>query len=96
MKSEQLAADVVERVELVRTHGWPEFQWVWSTGQSAIVALVLDDAEVLAQLDESEQSTTLLLAYDLWGLDGGLQDEENGLQRTHAWLREVRDRVCAG
>lgn len=85
-----LREDLVAKARAVRDEGWADYRAEWSPGQVAVVAYVLDDAEVLAELDENEGTVLSRFAADLFGFVGGRKDNEKGLVDTQAWFGTVR------
>lgn len=82
--------ELVARCAAVRTYGWDEYRYVWSTGEVAAVAYLLDSRDILAEMDEDETSVLGRWAYDLWGIAGGQADEGADLRRTRKWFMETR------
>ncbi|MFC0313627.1 hypothetical protein ACFQNE_02810 [Gordonia phosphorivorans] len=83
-------ADLLQRAHAVQQHGWGPFQYVWSTGESLAVAVLLDDDAVLAEFDETAESAMERWAFDLWGITGGEADQQAGLTRTRRWFNATR------
>jgi hypothetical protein len=84
------AHDLIARCRAVRTDGWNDYRYVWSTGELLAVAYLLDLRDVLAEMDEDETTVLGRWAYDLWGIDGGEADETDDLRRTRRWFLETR------
>jgi hypothetical protein len=82
--------DLVARCRAVRTHGWDDYRYAWSTGEVLAVAYLLNSRQVLAEMDEDETSVLGRWAYDLWGISGGEADETVGFRRTRKWFIETR------
>ncbi|TCJ99557.1 hypothetical protein [Nocardia alba] len=85
-----LRQDLLAKARAVRVDGWTNHRTEWSPGQVAVVAYVLDDAEVLADLEENESTILSRYAADLFGFAGGRKDNEKGLVDTQAWFAAVR------
>ncbi|WP_280221802.1 hypothetical protein, partial [Nocardia neocaledoniensis] len=73
-----------------RADGWAAHREAWSEGQVAVVAYLLDDADVLTELGENEGTVLSRYAADLYGFVGGRKDNEKGLPDTQAWFDSVR------
>lgn len=84
------AEDLLGRAALVRADGWEPYRAVWSSGEVSGTALVLGDVDELSASHETEQSALETWAANLWGIEGGLADAEQGLVRTRTWFAEVR------
>lgn len=82
--------ELVARCAAVRTNGWDDYRYVWSTGEVVAVAYLLDSRDILTEMDEDETSVLGRWAYDLWGMTGGQEDEAAGLRRTRKWFMETR------
>ena len=74
----------------MRGDGWANYRTEWPAGQVAVIAYVLGDAEVLAELEENEGTVLSRFAADLFGFVGGRKDNEKGLVDTQAWFDTVR------
>lgn len=85
----QLRVDLLTRATLVRTNGWESYRRIWSTGEVVGVAVVLGKRAELAALGETEQSALERWAFDLWGLDSGQADVDNGCKGTRQWFRDA-------
>ncbi|MFD9546181.1 hypothetical protein ACFWBG_02265 [Nocardia salmonicida] len=85
-----LREDLLAKARAVRGEGWANYRTEWSAGQVAVVAYVLDDADVLAELEENEGMVLSRFAADLFGFVGGRKDNEKGLVDTQAWFDKVR------
>ena len=85
-----LRDDLLARARAVRADGWAKHRTEWPAGQVAVVAYVLGDAEVLAELEENESTVLSRYAADLFGFVGGRKDNEKGLVATQAWFDAVR------
>lgn len=85
-----LRADLLAKARAVRGDGWADYRTEWSAGQVSVVAFVLGDAEVLAELEENEGTVLSRFAADLFGFVGGRKDNEKGLVDTQAWFDTVR------
>lgn len=82
--------ELVARCAAVRTNGWDDYRYVWSTGEVLAVAYLLNSRDILAAMDEDETSVLGRWAYDLWGIVGGQEDEAADLRRTRRWFMETR------
>ena len=87
--------DLIARCRAVRTNGWDDYRYVWSTGEVLAVAYLLDSRDVLAEMDEDETGVLGRWAYDLWGISGGEADETMDLRRTRKWFMETRSVAAA-
>ncbi|MFE9784908.1 hypothetical protein ACFYO7_05945 [Nocardia salmonicida] len=85
-----LRADLLAKARAVRGDGWANYRAEWPAGQVSVVAYLLDDAEVLAELEENEGTVLSRFAADLFGFVGGRKDNEKGLVDTQAWFDTVR------
>ncbi|WP_194826349.1 hypothetical protein [Nocardia sp. XZ_19_231] len=85
-----LREDLLAKARAVRTDGWANHRTGWQAGQVSLVAYVLDDADVLAELEENEGTVLSRFAADLFGFVGGRKDNEKGLVDTQAWFDTVR------
>lgn len=86
--------DLIARCRAVRTHGWDDYRYVWSTGEVLAVAFLLDSRAILEEMDEDPTTVLARWAYDLWGINGGEADETAGLRRTRKWFMETRSLVA--
>ena len=48
--------ELVARCAAVRTNGWNDYCYVWSTGEVVAVTYLLDSRDILAEMDEDETS----------------------------------------
>ncbi|MGW5384005.1 hypothetical protein [Nocardia sp. NPDC003963] len=80
---------LLSRARTVRAHGWDDYRWTWSGGEVAAVALLLDDHDMLADCDETRDSVLRRCAYDLYGIHGGRDDEQDGCPQTAAFFGEA-------
>ncbi|MFC4375202.1 hypothetical protein ACFO5K_13970 [Nocardia halotolerans] len=87
---EALREDLLARARAVRDDGWAGYRTEWPAGQVAVVAYVLGDTEVLAELAETESTVLSRYAADLFGFTKGRKDNEAGLVATQAWFDTVR------
>lgn len=88
----RLRADLLARAGQVRATGWEPYHGLWSTGEVIGVALLLGDHAELAALGETVQSALERWAFDLWGLDGGQADVDDGCEETRecgSWMRHT-------
>lgn len=85
-----LRADLLAKARAVRSDGWAGHRDEWPAGQVAVVAYLLGDTEVLAELEETDATVLSRFAADLFGFVGGRKDNEKGLVQTQAWFDEVR------
>ncbi|APE36495.1 hypothetical protein BOX37_24065 [Nocardia mangyaensis] len=85
-----LRDDLLTRARAVRAAGWAPYRAEWSPGQLAVVAYLLGDAEVLADLEETEGTVLTRYAADLFGFLDGRKDVEKGLTATQTWFDTVR------
>lgn len=85
----QLRAELLARAALVCANGWESYRGIWSTGEVVGVAVVLADHAELAAFGETEQSALERWAFDLWGLDAGQTDLDNGCKATCQWFRDA-------
>ncbi|GGK36539.1 hypothetical protein [Nocardia camponoti] len=85
-----LHTDLADRARLVRTEGWAAHRDTWPAGVVAAVAAVLNDAEVLKELDETEAQVLTRYAADLYGFTDSRKDIAKGLPNTQAWFDSVR------
>lgn len=70
----------------MRVRGWESYRRLWSTGEVIGVALLLADDGELTALGESGHSALERWAFDLWGLDRGQADVDNGFSATRRWF----------
>ncbi|RMI32942.1 hypothetical protein [Nocardia stercoris] len=85
-----LRAELLAQARAVRDQGWSGPRAEWPAGRAAVVAYLLDDADVLAELQETEHTVLSRFAADLYGFAGGRKDNEKGLVDTQAWFAAVR------
>ncbi|AAS03168.1 hypothetical protein PICSAR240_00699 [Mycobacterium avium subsp. paratuberculosis] len=85
----RLRADLLARAGQVRATGWEPYHGLWSTGEVIGVALLLGDHAELAALGETVQSALERWAFDLWGLDGGQADVDDGCEETREWFLDA-------
>ncbi|WP_433560730.1 hypothetical protein ACQP1O_24010 [Nocardia sp. CA-151230] len=90
-----LRADLVERALAVRQNGWDDYRSVWSSGEVAGVAYLLQEGDLLEELDEHEGSVLTRFAGDLYGFKGARKDIEAGLVGTQAWFATARAELDA-
>lgn len=89
------ATDLIDRAQLVQQFGWDEFRHTWSSGEVSGTALLLGDLDVLATTHDTEQSALETWASNLWGIDEGQRDTDNGFERTRAWFYALRQQLNA-
>jgi len=82
-------ADLINRVRCVQRRGWEPYRRAWSTGEVVAVALLLNDATVLHDFDETEATVYGRYSFDLWGLVDGRADEVNGLVENRRWFADT-------
>lgn len=87
------ARDLLGRAHQVQQFGWDDFRYSWSSGEVSGTALLLGDLDVLAAAHDTEQSALETWAANLWGIDGGQADTDNGLERTRGWFYALRQRL---
>lgn len=85
-----LREDLLTRARAVRADSWAPNRTEWSPGQLAVVAYLLGDAEMLAELEETEGAVLTRYAADLFGFVDGRKDVEKGLTATQSWFDTVR------
>lgn len=85
----RIRADLIARAVQVQVGGWALYRAVWSTGELIGVAVILADDRELAVLGESRQSGRERWAFDLWGLDSGEADVDNGCKTTCHCFRDA-------
>ncbi|WP_067563726.1 hypothetical protein [Nocardia acidivorans] len=90
-----LQHELVERAAAVRKESWDEYREVWSSGDIAGVAYLLDDTDMLDELGEQEGSVLTVFAGNLYGFTGARKDIEAGLVGTQAWFAEARKQLAA-
>lgn len=83
-------ADLVGRARAVRAHGWDDYQYVWSSGEVAGVAYLLDDQDILRDADETADTVLNRYACELFGITGGHADIAAGHPDTRAWFDHAR------
>ncbi|GAB2657878.1 hypothetical protein [Nocardia goodfellowii] len=81
---------LVERAVAVRQHGWDDYREVWTPGEMAGVAYLLQDSALLEELDEHEGSVLTRFAGALYGFAGARKEIESGLVETQAWFAAAR------
>ncbi|MBC7301050.1 MAG: hypothetical protein H5T78_08850 [Nocardia sp.] len=82
--------DLLARARTIQCDGWDDYQYVWSTGETVGVALVLNDDTVLSEMGESRRDVLSRYAYDLFGVKGGKADEAEDFARTQVWFADAR------
>ncbi|WP_280246689.1 MULTISPECIES: hypothetical protein [Nocardia] len=87
--------DLLSRARTVRSHGWDDYRYTWSTGEVLAVALLLDDHKILAECDETRDSVLRRWAYDLYGMRGGRTDVQAGCSQTGVWFRDTAAELAA-
>ncbi|MFE3541734.1 hypothetical protein ACFXK0_02045 [Nocardia sp. NPDC059177] len=85
-----LRDDLLTKARAVRADGWAPHRTTWPTGQTAVVAYLLGDTEILTDLEENDATVLSRFAADLFGFAGGRKDNEKGLVETQAWFDTVR------
>lgn len=85
----RLRAGLLARAAQVRAKGWESYRGLWSAGEVIGVATLLGEHGELTALGETLQSAWERWAFDLWGLDGGQADVENGCEATRQWFLDV-------
>lgn len=86
----QIRKDLVRRARTVRRHGWDDYQYVWSSGEVAGVAYLLQDDAFMGEISETDETVLSRYAYDLFGLRGGNQERSAGWTETRAWFETAR------
>ncbi|MEV6279894.1 hypothetical protein [Nocardia sp. NPDC051832] len=89
-----LRETLVERAAAVRQHGWDDYRQVWTPGELAGVAYLLQDAALLEELDEPEGSVLTRFAGALYGFHGARKEIESGLVDTQAWFADARKELA--
>ncbi|MEV6071937.1 winged helix-turn-helix domain-containing protein [Nocardia sp. NPDC052001] len=87
---DDLRRRLVARAWKVREEGWEAYQLVWSAGEVAGIALILEDRPILAAAGESESTVLRRYAYDLFGVHGGQREEADGFPETYEWFEHAR------
>lgn len=87
------ARDLLGRAQQVQQFGWNDFRYSWSSGEVSGTALLLGDLDLLVATGETEQSALETWAANLWGIDGGQADTDNGLERTRGWFYALRQQL---
>ncbi|MEV6769440.1 hypothetical protein AB0N05_12525 [Nocardia sp. NPDC051030] len=90
-----LQTELVERARAVREHGWADYRATWTNGETAGVAYLLEDVELLEELDEREGSVLTRYAGELYGFHGAAKDLKAGLVGTQAWFAAARKKLGA-
>jgi hypothetical protein len=90
---ERMRADLIRRARIVRVDGWEHYRHVWSSGETAGVAYLLDDDAMMSELAETATSVLGRWAYNLYGMFVGGEDEAADYPETRAWFAEARDRL---
>ncbi|MCU1647381.1 MAG: hypothetical protein JWN03_7656 [Nocardia sp.] len=85
-----LRATLIDRALAVRQNGWDDYRTVWTTGEQAGVAYLLQDTAVLEELEEHEGSVLTRFAGELYGFNGARKDIESGLVGTQEWFATTR------
>lgn len=89
-KRDRYRRDLLARARTVKSKGWDDYQYVWSTGVTVAVALLLDDDEVLTEMGQTRRDVLSRWAYDLFGQKGGAADEATDFARTTDWFAAAR------
>jgi hypothetical protein len=79
-------ADLLQRAELVRTHGWEDYRAVWVGRRGRRRSALLGDHDVLGELDETLQSVWARFSFDLWGVTDGQAEVANHCKLTRRWF----------
>ncbi|CPT03396.1 MULTISPECIES: hypothetical protein [Mycobacteriaceae] len=79
------AADLRERAELVREHGWSGYVNIWSSGEVLGVRAVLGEPGAL-------DAACSIWAPTLWGAGAADADARTGYQSTREWFATVMSR----
>lgn len=82
-------ADLLSRAAQVQANGWEPYRGLWSTGEVVGVAALLGEHAELAALGETVQSAWERWAFQLWGLDRGQADVDNGCEATREWFLDA-------
>ena len=85
-----LQSSLADRARDVRQHGWSEYREVWTNGELAGVAYLLQDTAFLEELEEPEGSVLTRYAGELFGFHGARKDIQAGLVETQAWFAAAR------
>ncbi|MFE7799594.1 hypothetical protein [Nocardia sp. NPDC057440] len=85
-----LRTSLIGRTRMVQRNGWDDYRHVWSSGEVAGVAYLLDDAALLDELDETEGTVLSRFAGELFGFKGAGKDIKAGLPATQAWFAAAR------
>lgn len=91
----QIRADLLARAAQVRANGWADFQGLWSTGEVIGVAVLLEAHAELAARRETLQSARERWAFELWGLEAGQADVDNGCPATRQWFVDAANELNA-
>ncbi len=78
----RLAADLRERADLVREHGWADYAATWSSGEVLGVRAVLGEPGAL-------DAAVVTWAPTLWGVTSAEADAVRGYARTRKWFAAV-------
>ncbi|GGK69229.1 hypothetical protein [Nocardia camponoti] len=89
-KRDQKRRDLLARARTIKSKGWDDYQYVWSTGETVGVALLLNDDAVLAEMGETQRDVLSRWAYDLFGQKDGSADEAADFARTADWFANAR------
>lgn len=90
---ERIRTDLVSRARSVRRNGWDDYLYVWSSGEVAGTAYLLQDNATLRELNETEDSVLSRFAYDLYGIAGGAKERAADWAATRAWFTAARNEL---
>ena len=82
--------DLTRRARQVRQNGWGDYAGVWSRGEVEAVAYLLSDDAMLAELRVEEDDVLSRWAFDLFGIEGGQEEQTASYPKTRAWFSDRR------
>lgn len=85
----RIRVDLLRRAVQVRANGWEPYRGLWSSGEVIGVAALLGDHCELIGLGETVRTAWERWAFDLWGLDRGHADVDNGCVSTRQWFLDA-------
>ncbi|KAA0015978.1 hypothetical protein [Antrihabitans cavernicola] len=83
---ERIRDDLIARVRVVQQEGWADHHCTWSNRDVMAVAYLLGDTHVLRLSGVTGAAVLEYYACDLYGVNGGQQDIDDGLPLTRKWF----------
>jgi hypothetical protein len=89
-EQDRMRTNLVSRARTVRAHGWGDYRTIWSSGEIAGVAYLLEDKAMMRSSWEDEESVLSRYSGDLFGVRGCKAEQANGYPDTRKWFDKAR------